>query len=571
MKRNSENKHLKKKIFQYYAIFILAILDVEIFFCNASFVSGFLRKTFVPYTFSLARIFLYIVLFALYCLLRKKIISNRMTYDSKEHPKFLNYIIICLISIIVIITLGLTLINRMTIIGLSICCLISIYLIFLLFFHSDNFKLNVFLTCFISLIFCITTDAIHPIDEMIHFTTAYNRAHGNFGDKISYSNSSLDAIPGWANFNSLSSLQVHYDKTPYLVEKKTERWPSSGSSIPYIPQTIGIFVSEVFNGTIMDTFYFGRIFNSLFFLFGVYFLMKVAKNKINCICVVLLTPFLLLLSGTYNVDAFGIITVLLFSSYLLSIVLDKEKLKLSSKDFIILIGLSFLILSFKSASYCFIFCLYFLLLKKIPKKQKMVIILIFILLMCIALKLMIPSDSNSGDSRGGDTSFIRQLNFLFSSPIVFIKVYLLHTLNTFLSINFYQELNSTTFFGNYSAYLTIIYLVYLLLVGLSDDDEKVRFNVIEKVIIFITVCLLFYFTSTTMYLAFTPVGEVIIKGYQSRYIFPFLALILMLCNNNFIKVKLGKNYYLKLYTMSLAILLLYTYCAVFSRIIKYFM
>lgn len=569
MKKEINNQ--KIKTIEYYLLFILALLDVEIFFCNASFVSGMLKGTRVVYTFSFARIFLYIILFILYCLLKKRIISNRIEYESKKIYKLPKYIIIGLISILIIISLVLLSMHKMTIVALSIICLITLYLTFLLLFHSNNFKLNIFMTCFISLIFCITTDVIHPIDEMIHFTTAYNMAHGNFGNKINYSNKELDRIPGWGNFNSLSDLQVHYNKDTYLVETKSERWPAPGIKVSYIPQAMGIFVSEKLNGTIMDTFYFGRIFNTLFFLLGIYILMRITKYKINCIFAVLTTPYLLLLSGSYNVDCFGIISLLLFSSYILNIILDKSITSVKTKDLIILVGLSLLILCFKSASYFFIFLMYLLLLKKLSKKQKVITIVIFIILILLSFKLMLPTDVESlTDTRGGATSFSGQLKFLLSSPIIFVKVYLLHTLNTFFSMSFYQELNTVYFFGKYSAYLTIIYFLYLILIGISENEDKSDLNIKQKISMLIITCLLFYFTSTTMYLGFTPVGEYIIKGYQSRYIFPFLPLILMLCSNSFIKIKDNKNYQLKIYTISLTILMLYTYCGIFTRILRYF-
>lgn len=574
-KVNLKSKNLDKikiKSIEYYLIFVLVIIDIEIFFCNASFVSNLIKGNFTSYVFSPARIFLYIILFILFVLLKKRIISNRIEYESNKVYKPLKYLIITFIIIIIIISSILLLRNNINIISLSIICVIILYLIFLLLFHSNNYKLNVFMTCFISLIFCITTDVIHPVDEMIHFTTAYNMAHGNFESKLNYSNKELEKIPGWGNFNSLSSLQVHYNKDIYLINTKSERWPVSGIKISYIPQTIGIFISEKLNGTIMDTFYFGRIFNALFLLLGIYILMKLVEYKVNCVFAILTTPYLLLLGGTYNVDCFGIITILLFCTYIINIVLDNRKTRIEKKDICILLILSLLILCFKTASYFFIFLMYLLLFKKLTKKQKTLAIIMLILLTTISIKLMLPNDVNNiADNRVNNTSFSGQLKFLLSSPLVFIKVYFLHTLNTFFNINFYQDLNPIYFFGKYSSYLTLIYFLYLVLIGISESEEKKELNIKHKITLLIITCLLFYFTSTTMYLGFTPVGEYIIKGYQARYIFPFLPLILMICNNNFIKISNNKNQQLKIYLVSLTILLLYTYCCIFSRVLIYFL
>ena len=87
-----------------------------------------------------------------------------------------------------------------------------------------------------------------------------------------------------------------------------------------------------------------------------------------------------------------------------------------------------------------------------------------------------------------------------------------------------------------------------------------------KFYLFIVFALCFYFTSTTMFLAFTPVGDYIIKGYQPRYVWPFLPLMLCLLSNKHIKIVKDDYSCLRTSTVSLVLIFVFLYCSVFSRI-----
>lgn len=558
------------KTIQLFLLLASSILIYDIFFCNSIFVSNLLKCNFddLNYIFSFARCFAYILLFVLLMIAKNKLISNRLLYEkSQKKYKLIKYIIFAFGVVCIGAAIVLFFEYDLTIISMSVILLLLIYLIFIYLFHSRNYKLNVLMICSVAFIFTITTDTIHPIDEVVHFTTAYNIAHGNFDDKYSYVNSELDKIPAWGNFSTLSNFHVHYNSNDVKVVKEREifeKWPSNTSKPLYVFSALGIFVSEILNGTVMDTFYMGRLFNCIIYLIGVACLLKISPIKINSFIAVITTPFLLLMSGTYNVDGIGNILVLLFTAYIFKIFSDSNKEFVTKKDVLILLILSFSLLFFKNAAYLFIFGLFGLIYKKIPKNKRVFFWLFVLILLFISYKLVFPTDMSGGDTRGGDVSMINQLKYLFSSPVVFIKVYFMHTLNCFFNFEFYQELNANFFFSKYSVYLTILYLLYLLYMGLSSDDFKIK--PWAKLYLFIIFALCFYFTSTTMFLAFTPVGDYIIKGYQPRYTWPFLPLLLCLLENKHIKILKDDVTSLRMTTISLTLILLFLCCSVFSRV-----
>lgn len=563
---------LKRKEIQLFLLFFCAILIYDVLFCNSVWVSSVLRGNFgiTSYVFSFARCFVYLLLLFLLILSKGSLIRNRVLYDNeKKKYKIIKYVIFLFQIIAIVAMVVLYFFYNLSIMSMAVICLLLIYLIFVSLFYSKNYKLNILIICSVSFIFTITTDTIHPVDEMIHFTSAYNIAHGNFGDSVSYSDPSLDMIPGWGNFNTTQTLHVHYEKNCQLVSEKIERWPSVISQPLYFISASGIFISELLNGTIMDTFYMGRIFNAIVFLVGVAFLLKILPVKINAFVAIITTPFLLLMSGTYNVDGIGNISILLFCAYIIKLFSDRTKKWLDKKDAIIIIILSLLILFYKNSAYFFIFGLFALIYKKIPKNKRLFFWLYILVLLFLTYKLIFPSNISSGDSRGGDTNILGQLKFLFSSPFIFIRVYLMHTFNTFFNPVFYQELNSIYFFGTYSSYLTLIYFLYLIYMGLSSDDYK--FKIGTKIYLLLIFFLNFYFTSTSLYLSFTPVGEYIIKGYQSRYIWAFLPLLLLVLDNKYVKIEKDKNYEMRNFTICLSLIMLFLYCDIFTRIFAYCM
>lgn len=556
----------KKKTLILVTLFLLAIISFEFLFCNATFVGSILKFDFniSLYTFSWARIFLYVLFFIILFFIKDKIISNRIAYEESIKSKKINFTKILLGSMFVltiIIALILVFIIDITIMSVGIISLVLIYLLFLYLFHSNNYKLNILMICSLCFIYAISTISIHPIDEMIHFSSAYNISQGNFDFNKSYSDSNLDKINGWGNFNSNKDLHVHYDKDKYRVKEKTERWPSDASKFLYIPSATGIFISQLLDGTIMDTFYFGRIFNAIVLMIGIAILLKVIPFKINCFIAVITTPFFLLLGSTYNVDGIGVIAILIFIAYVLKLYSNKKLKYLTKKNILYLLILMFIIILYKDASYFFVFGLLFFLRKKISKKYIYILIPIFIIIIYLIYWQMAPQSMNSGDTRGGDTNMIEQLSFLLSSPLVFCKVYLMHTLNTFFSPEFYGELNNARFFGDFSNYLILIYLSYLLYMGFSSDDKPLSIK--EKACIFIIAGLIFYFTSTGLYLTYTPVGNYIIKGYQARYVWPIIPLLLMLLSNK--RVKLSNSYKLS-FNFSLIITFLFLYSFLYYQI-----
>ena len=85
----------------------------------------------------------------------------------------------------------------------------------------------------------------------------------------------------------------------------------------------------------------------------------------------------------------------------------------------------------------------------------------------------------------------------------------------------------------------LVTLIFILFVALTEDD--CNFKIKNKIVLVLAFMLSYGMTSVILYLSFTPVGELYILGYQARYIFPILPLLLCCISNNKVKCEKSEN------------------------------
>lgn len=244
-----------------------------------------------------------------------------------------------------------------------------------------------------------------------------------------------------------------------------------------------------------------------------------------------MAPMLLLLAGSYSIDGMCVGLVGLFIAYCLRIYKSKEEIK--PKQIIILAVLFILSLLAKEMSYILI-CLLLLLLpiKKIIKQNKktMLIVVIIVAIVGLGLAATILFDSGTiSDPRSEGTNAKEQIEFLIKNPKLAILVVINHIRNTLLNFDWLKYLCQIDFFGKASC-IFVLQFVFTLYVAISDNS--VKFNKKEKAIFLAAFFGSFLTGSLMLYISFTKVGKLSIDGYQARYIFPILPLLLMTMNNN---------------------------------------
>ena len=556
---------MKKKKILLSILLLISCLSFEFLFCNSLFLKG---KS--GYVFSFARLFLYLLLFFIEYKTSNRIINNRLKYEKEK--KKINaidiFLIICfsvaIIADILFIVLGKTNLMSQAIVITLLC-----YIVFLFFFYGKSYKLNIVLLCSVCFIYSMVLTPQHAIDETTHFVSSYNLSKLDYNWSNGYElDSNLYKITQYKNYIYNESLFIHYDKD--VIDGKTTNYkPYSICKYLYIPSSIGIMVSELLHGTIMDTFYMGRFFNSLVTILGIALLLKITNKKKNVYIAIVTTPYFLLLGSTYNVDALGNLAILIFVSYILNLYRSEDKY-LTKKNVLFIAILMLLIVFYKGASYFLIFLLLILLYKKVPKNKKWYIPLFLLPFLILTYLEMKPEALNTGVTAiTGEPNPTEQLKFLFSSPIIFVKVYGLHFVNCFFTAGYYEGLLGTHFYPFCSSYFTLFYIIYLLYMGFSSDDES--YSPKNRIFIIIVALLLFFFTSTGLYLGYTGVGRIAIEGYQSRYMYPIFFLLLLTINNKRIEVLKDKNYDIINYGLVLFLTMAFIFIIVFANAYEYWL
>ena len=556
---------MKKKKILLNVLLLISCLSFELLFCNSLFLKG---KS--SYVFSFARLFLYLLLFFIEYKISNRIIKNRIEYEKdKKKINIIDLFLIACFLVGIIVDVFFIIRGKTNLMSQGIVITLLCYIAFLYFFYSKNYKLNVILLCSVCFIYSMVVTPQHAIDEPTHFASSYNLSKLDYNWSNGYEfDSNLAKITQYKNYYYNESLFVHYDKKVIDGEKSNHKTYSICKYL-YIPSSVGIFISELLHGTIMDTFYMGRFFNSLVTILGIALLLKITNKKKNVYIAIITTPYFLLLGSTYNVDAIGNLAILLFVSYVLNIYRSKDKY-LSKKNVLFISILMLLIVLYKGSSYFLIFLLLILIYKKVPKNKKWIIPLYLIPFLILIYLEMKPEALNTGVTAiTGEPNPTEQLKFLFSSPLVFIKVYGLHFVSCFFTAGYYEGLLGTYFYPFCSTYFTLFYIIYLLYMGFSSDDDS--YSSKTRIIIVIIALLLFFFTSTGLYLGYTGVGRIIIEGYQSRYMYPIFFLLLLTINNKRIKVLKDKNYDIINYGLVLFLTMAFIFIIVYANAYEYWL
>ena len=265
-------------------------------------------------------------------------------------------------------------------------------------------------------------------------------------------------------------------------------------------------------------------------------ILKLLPNKQKIFYIIYTLPYIILLSASFSVDGICIGILGIFIAYCLKLS-EKDYREIKMKQILILMILFAFCLLAKNLAYCAIISFIFVLpVFKIIKnnKENMPILVTIIIISGIICAFLLIQKLNStidsgGDIRGGETSVSGQINFLLSSPINIIKIGFSHVMNSLLNYNWYHYLNENLFFGRYNQQIFLLQFIFVLYVCFTDNSIKIKKR--TAIVSIITFVLVYSSTSLMLFLAYTPLGEINISGYQPRYIIPILPIILMLINN----------------------------------------
>lgn len=532
---NIINNIIKNKFKIVILLYVLSILIYELLFCNAKI---FLNQ---GYSFSLCRTTIYVVFLVVLYLLRNRIITNNITHSEIKLRK----IILFVYALIALALIGLILLWGIKK-GFEITALllITIFLtgVFALLVN-DNFIKNTIIICFtFGIIFCTTTNLNHRFDERKHFITAFNVSFANLNyqeeflcdNKILNIGNIEDITKSTGNFNKIYTPELSDD-----IELDHFSTPTNNSFILYIPSAIGMLIARILKGSLLDMYLMGRLFNLLAYMFFSIAILKILPYKKNIFFIILNMPLIILLAASYSIDATSLGLVSIFIAY--SLKLYEQKEKITFKQLILLCCSLLCLVIAKSMAYIAVALIVFILpvFKLLKENKKYIPIFIMIIGAIGIIALSSKTKNVETDTRAYNANSSEQINLLIKNPIRAIPVLYRHTRDTLFNFNWFTELNTENFFYSFARGIFMLMFLFVIIIALNDDTKK--FKLKEKIIFIFTFFIVFAMTSFALYIGFTQVGGRTIEGYQARYIIPILPLVLMVLNNNLIKVKINYN------------------------------
>lgn len=452
---------------------------------------------------------------------------------------------------------------------------VSFFLVFLLIYCKELFARNLaagFGITGIMLGLCMILfmgNSTPGWDEQIHFQTSYLEVFGSYTSSTALMRDL--AVPEFDTFEERTEIAGYLRNlsSDFPIISINKFVPFNQRS--YISQAAFLLLGRILHLP-ADWFYmFGKLGNLLVYILLIAISIHIAKVGKIYIAAIGLLPTSLFLASTYTYDAFitGFL-ILGFVLWLNEMVTPEENVVWWK---MLLTILCFSLGSFSKAIYIPLLLLILLLPKhKFCCKEQMIAFKLGIGLICLVIlsTFLLPVlgtgvsaasvSGNSGaigsDSRGGATDIGLQMSLILSQPLQYTKLLLCSIFSTFGN---YVFKDASAFFahaGYIPAALSFIPAILLSILAFvrTKGEQTFTFSRFQKsflgTLIFGIICLIW----TSMYLAFTPVGEFVINGVQGRYYIPLLVPMLLLLRNHKVVWDISETTYNRLICGILALL-----------------
>lgn len=308
----------------------------------------------------------------------------------------------------------------------------------------------------------------------------------------------------------------------------------------YIPGAIALRVASLFTADADIITLAIRLFSALVYLVVCFFAVKLAKRYQMLFAIAALTPVAIFLSASFSYDMVVNAFVLFSLSLMVSeIVTPNERVKPGRTALMLC---TFLFASFPKAVYAPIM----LVLLGLPQSKfasrkqqffyKLSIVMVFLGIMAtFVLPALLSAPSMSGDLRGGNVNPSIQIGIILGTPFEYAALLIQNVVAQFSSIMMNMT-SAFAFVGNTSVTCAYLFIALFIITALTDVAKKDKsitgFHWTHRVwfllIIIATVSLVF----TSMFIAFTEIGQTWIAGVQPRYFIPLLPMaMLIICPN----------------------------------------
>lgn len=538
------------------AVFLL--IDVTIIGYGKSWVNNL----------SVTRIAIYVVILSCFFVFRKRLKNYLEESGCLNKIKIAYYAVYFMISIpffgfyIYNHKLNGIQINRMT--------FFSLVVIFLLFalcilYIGDIAEKNVIaIGASLISVFPFITQINHGLDELVHFSEAYNASLGHF---INVKNAAVIPsafinipynMPFW---KFISACHYHIDYR--AISAPLKALPAGYPTLLYAPSTIGLFIGRLFNFSVVNEIYIGRFANFLFYAIMTYFIVKLLPFGKNIALVVMFSPYIALLASSYSIDGVGMAFITFFIALCLHYAYSEQQLK--KRDLALLAVVALMVLLFKGCSYSISLAMILLIpLKRFTKNKKAISLIKIIVPVCLAITVSIvlykiyKMPLGTGDHRGGTmVDQAMQIRHIYHHPLFTMSAFWKWFGTTLFNPAFLTGVLPDYFFG--SGTVLVFPIAFLWFFTAATDynlgEKGLKKELLEKALLLLYILSCCVLLPAAMYIAFTNVGSQDINGVGFRYFFPVFPALLLLINSKRVKNTI-RNYNSKIAFFSSLILVL---------------
>lgn len=366
----------------------------------------------------------------------------------------------------------------------------------------------------------------------------------------------------WEIRNDKSRISLQED----MVQAHEYRETSASSFLEYFPGVLGMTLGRLLGGSAGFNILLSKICFYIFYVICCYFSIKIVPNRKSIFAFTALLPMAVYQAVGITYDSIIVAGMLLVIAFWC-----KARTKqLKTGEWLVIVGLAFLLGSCKGGFYAIVLALFMTLPKsKTPKKAKWCVAIILSAAIAFFmtsfstylpyLRNLVPTEAESSviQVENAAVDVVEMvpekeipaygIMYIFEEPVQLVKI----IANTLLEKFDYYLGSLIGYRMAWSDMLTpwfIIIMFVLLLIGAGlwvKEEKEPCFTSAEKCVtggLVIASVLAFHM----LMLIETPVGSTIINGVQGRYFIAWLPLILMITSGKEIvieKVKLKRLYF----------------------------
>lgn len=392
----------------------------------------------------------------------------------------------------------------------------------------------------LGLVFHIAIPAFAVPDEHAHYCRAYEVSQGHMTSEINEEGYGGREFPANLLFAGRSDYEKHSDLFQYRDEQLSKEKTfhiftniSLYAPTGYLPQAIGIKLMSCFTDNCMMIFYAGRIVNWITALIITYFALKYLPFGKKIVSVILLLPMNLQEVVSYSSDAMVTVCVFAMVSFILHMKYVHQG-EFEKKHYIIMYTLAIFLSLYKVVYVPFCLLLFLLPIDKFKNKKtytKHVFILGTSVIVASLGWLLVANKYLIEYNQGVDSA--KQVGYILTHIPQYIYI-MFATVVDSVQGWLYTMTGAALGWFNVPVNSTLIEIYFLLLICAVISASKEKISIIQRVdrrLLLVCSSLTFLLICTSLYVQWTPVGNIRIIGIQGRYFLPILLPVLLVISN----------------------------------------